>query len=66
MHIKTVIVKHPEDMPVVKTHDRKIIRQNNIFADDNWVKKFNGLIGGIENIVQMHKGKKIILWIGSH
>ena len=64
MHIKSVIVKHPEDMPVVKTHDRKIIRQNNIFADDNWVKKFNGLIGGIENIVQMHKGKKIILWIG--
>lgn len=61
-NIDTFIVKDPDRLPKEKVLDRKVIKQNNVFCDREWINEL--LEKYVKKTNDFHGSKPVLLWIG--
>lgn len=60
-NIDAVIAKQPSRLPEIQAAGRRVIRQNNLFCDAEWIEKVKFLSGSMD---LCNEAERIFLWIG--
>lgn len=58
------VVRHPSLLPEEKSAAAVVIRQNNIFLDEEWLDQLKFLWSNRISDIGQYKDKRVILWIG--